>query len=227
MNATSADSVGRLVTIVDDFLDAADLASLQEAVRRLEVYPPPPAEYPGLVWRPGDVPPLLSREIHHSTDPQSSQAFRPLARQLAAARIEGRQLMDFSIRLQVGRRGTSLGAHHDGNDPDSGGFAFYLSDQWDPHWGGLLLAFDPATFVPQPGQYSLLDAAEQHRRLNDTGVNYALTPRRNRLVLLRHPVRHMVTERSPAAGDHLRLACTGYFRWQPAIAAQGVVPHRP
>lgn len=200
------------VTIIDDFLDEADCTALAGAVAELTVYPPPPEEHAGLVWRPGDVPPLLSREVYHSTSPAADHVFHPLAAALRRARVAGRSLVEFSIRLQVGQRGTSLGAHDDGDDGASGGFSYYLNETWDPHWGGLLIAFESVELGPRPEPFSLAAMAQWHRGLNRTRFNHAITPRRNRLVLLWHPVRHMVTEILPAAGDHRRIVCTGYFR---------------
>jgi hypothetical protein len=205
------------VTIIDDFLDEASCAALARAVGRLEVYRPPPEEYSGLVWRPGDVPPLLSRDIYRSAQPDANHVFHPLARALRRTSIAGREMIEFSIRLQVGRRGTTLGAHDDGDDRASGGFSFYLNETWDPHWGGLLIAFEPVDLGPRPEPFSLAAMAEWHRGLNRTRFNHAITPRRNRLVLLWHPVRHMVTEILPAAGEHQRIVCTGYFRARPAV----------
>jgi Rps23 Pro-64 3,4-dihydroxylase Tpa1-like proline 4-hydroxylase len=162
------------------------------------------------------VPPLLSRDLYRSTEPDAGHVFHPLASALSRARIAGRKIIEFSIRLQVGRCGTSLGAHDDGDDCASGGFSFYLNETWDPHWGGLLIAFEPVDLGPRPEPFSLAAMAKWHRGLDRTRFNHAIMPRRNRLVLLWHPIRHMVTQILPTAGDHRRIACTGYVRTLPA-----------
>lgn len=200
-----------LVTVCDDFLEESAFVELVASIKRASVYPPGYDEYPGLVWRLGDTPPMLSKEIYQSTRADNPGTFAPLATRLKGHEFASLRIREFSIRLQVAPVGSCLSMHYDGNDPDSGGFAFYLNDTWDPHWGGLLIAFDPGTFVEQKG-FTLLRAQEQRDALNDTVLNLAITPRRNRLVLLRNPVRHMVTQVLPGAGDRSRIACTGYYR---------------
>jgi Rps23 Pro-64 3,4-dihydroxylase Tpa1-like proline 4-hydroxylase len=110
--------------------------------------------------------------------------------------------------------GSALGCHFDGNSAASGGYIFYLCEEWDPHWGGLLVAFEAEPFGAAP-RFALLDPARERRELAATRLNAAVVPRRNRLVLLRHPVRHLVTQILPPAGDRVRLAIVGYFDGRP------------
>jgi Rps23 Pro-64 3,4-dihydroxylase Tpa1-like proline 4-hydroxylase len=64
-----------------------------------------------------------------------------------------------------------------------------------PHWGGVLICFDPAS---------------------EGIAHVAILPKRNRLVLLRNPIRHLVTPVAAEAGAHRRLACAGYYRASPS-----------
>jgi len=212
---TGATALDGLVRIIDDFLPEEALARLEGSVRGLHVYPPQPDEYPGLVWRLGDVPPCVSAETYDTRHPAPGSPFEPLIDCLTGLNLNfeslGLRVEACSARLQVMRYGQCLSVHYDGNDGLSGGYTFYLSDTWDPHWGGILIAFDPATFSPQK-DFTLLDAGAERSRLCATAVNYAVVPRRNRLVMLRNPVRHMVTPVLQGAGDRVRMACTGYFR---------------
>ncbi|PYV81289.1 MAG: hypothetical protein DMG05_30225 [Acidobacteria bacterium] len=116
----------------------------------------------------------------------------------------------FSVRLQVARIGMGLSCHYDGNDPYSGGYTFYLSDEWDPHWGGMLIAFNESTsgFTPPGGEFTLLDTEKERDIFSQTVINSAIIPKANRLVLLRNPIRHMVTPVLPSAGDRVRIGST-------------------
>jgi Rps23 Pro-64 3,4-dihydroxylase Tpa1-like proline 4-hydroxylase len=209
------------IAVVDNFLPSDAFERLKRSLTQIEIYPPGLEEFPGLVWRLGDTPPYISRYVHDRKREDANSPFVELASALSNLTLEvsGEQLSlsGFSSRLQVARAGMGLSCHYDGNDRYSGGYTFYLSEEWDPHWGGLLIAFDesPAGFVPSSGRFSLLDTDKERRIFEGTMLNCAVIPKPNRLVLLRNPIRHMVTPVLPSAGDRVRMACTGYFVCKP------------
>ncbi|HEV2718644.1 MAG TPA: 2OG-Fe(II) oxygenase [Thermoanaerobaculia bacterium] len=97
-----------------------------------------------------------------------------------------------SIRPHIHPSGSSLSLHHDGRDYRyTGSGTFYIHREWNFHWGGHLLVFDPGK--------------------RDAGVALCVLPKPNRLVFLNHDVEHMVTRVDPRAGDRPRVALTALF----------------
>ena len=200
------------IAVIDNFLSAETFQCLKRSVT--EIYPPGPEEFPGLVWRLGDTPAYVSRYVHDSKREDPDSPFLELAKPLAGTELkvggEWLRVKVFSVRLQVARIGMGLSCHYDGNDPYSGGYTFYLSDEWDPHWGGMLIAFNESTsgFTPPGGEFTLLDTDKERDIFSQTVINSAIIPKANRLVLLRNPIRHMVTPVLPSAGDRVRIGST-------------------
>ena len=74
-------------------------------------------------------------------------------------------------------------------------------------------------FTPRGGEFTLLDTDKERDIFSQTVINSAIIPKANRLVLLRNPIRHMVTPVLPSAGDRVRIACTGHFVCEAARGA--------
>jgi hypothetical protein len=212
------------VAIIDGFLGREASGALRDGLVREPLSIPLNAAAAGLVWHLGDRPPLIGDRcdevVPGAALPHSP--FAPLAQALAdrIVRFHGRciRIRRFSMRMHAMLPGASIGVHHDGNDAASGGYVYYLSEDWDPHWGGLLVAFDPGPFERAPA-FSLLDVARERPQVAATRFNTAVVPVADRLVVLRNPVRHMVTPVTPAAGDRPRLTIVGYFVGEPVQAS--------
>lgn len=211
------------VTVVDSLLGPEACAALRNLSVREPLSSPINAAAAGLVWHLGDRPPLVSDRCDEVVAGEGlpHSPFAPLAQALAdrIVHFSGQciRIRRFSMRMHAMLPGASIGVHHDGNNAASGGYVYYLTEEWDPHWGGLLVAFDPGPFCT-PSAFSILDVARERPRFSATRLNAAVVPASDRLVVLRNPVRHLVTPVTPAAGDRTRLAIVGYFVGEPAEA---------
>jgi hypothetical protein len=90
-------------------------------------------------------------------------------------------------------QGTGLDWHSDA-DHYSGAFTLYAHKEWQPPWGGELLL---STDLVSPDRWQ------------ECGT--FVTPRPNRLVLLRAGTLHKVHRVTPRAGDRTRYAVSGFF----------------
>jgi len=83
---------------------------------------------------------------------------------------------------------------HTDSGPYSGAFVFYAHDEWDKNWGGQFLFGD-----------------EQRSKDDAPHEGHFLTPRPNRLVVIKGGTPHMVANVSEVAGARSRLSLAGFF----------------
>jgi hypothetical protein len=128
----------------------------------------------------------------------------------------------FSISSFIYPAHTGLSLHKDGRQIYSGAYTFFLSPYWDIHWGGLLIVLDPATRLADEqikvfGQTNAsfanvwLDRERENPHVYTPGLGQVVLPKRNRMVFINPDCLHMVTHVNEHAGDHVRMALSGFF----------------
>ena len=132
----------------------------------------------------------------------------------------------FSISSFIYPAHTGLSLHKDGRQIYSGAYTFFLSPFWDIHWGGLLIVLDPATKLADEqikvhGQATAsfanvwLDRDRENPHVYTPGLGHVVLPKRNRMVFINPDCLHMVTHVNEHAGDHVRMALSGFFHAKP------------
>jgi hypothetical protein len=122
----------------------------------------------------------------------------------------------FSLTSWVYPQGTGLSLHHDGTAGYTGAYAFFLTPDWDPHWGGLLLVFEGAANVGLGGSRAKrlrkwIEGAEERAALLNPGLARCVLPVANRVVFIHPEAHHLVTVVNAAAGDRARMSVAGFF----------------
>lgn len=122
----------------------------------------------------------------------------------------------FSLTSWLYPRGTGLSLHHDGTAGYTGAYAFFLTPEWDLHWGGLLLVFEGAANagIGRSRAERLrkwMDGAAERAALLDPGMARCVLPVANRIVFLHPEAHHAVTAINTSAGDRARLSVAGFF----------------
>ncbi|MBI2255357.1 MAG: 2OG-Fe(II) oxygenase [Proteobacteria bacterium] len=139
---------------------------------------------------------------------------------------QGRDWQAFSISSFIYPAHTGLSLHKDGRQIYSGAYTFFLSPYWDIHWGGLLIVLDPATQLGNEeikvhGQNTAsfanvwLDRERENPHVYTPGLGQVVLPKRNRMVFINPDCLHMVTHVNEHAGDHVRMALSGFFHAKP------------
>ena len=132
----------------------------------------------------------------------------------------------FSISSFIYPAHTGLSLHKDGRQIYSGAYTFFLSPYWDIHWGGMLIVLDPATQLADEqikvhGQASAsfanvwLDRERENPHVYTPGLGQVVLPKRNRMVFINPDCLHMITHVNEHAGDHVRMALSGFFHAKP------------
>ena len=106
--------------------------------------------------------------------------------------------------------GSALSPHRDDRDY-AGSFTFFVHAQWSPLWGGELFVMSAGKRPqgpPEEGRVPWLSGDVEHE---GTGIDHAVLPRPNRLVLLGPDQLHRVGRVDPNAGNHPRLSVAGFF----------------
>ena len=147
-------------------------------------------------------------------------ALRPLARELARSLLAGKARRMVSLTPWIYPAGTGLGLHRD-DRAFEGSYAYYLTREWDVHWGGLLGAVEEDPARPAPDR-AILDAAGERSSVARTGRGEWVAPVWNRLVIIAPQVRHFISSVDPAAGDRGRISIAGFVhrRMPPGGAAR-------
>jgi hypothetical protein len=113
--------------------------------------------------------------------------------------------------------GAGLGLHRD-DRRYRGAYSYYLTPEWDVHWGGLLLAVadSPAAILPER---AVFDARQERESVAEVGRGSWVLPAWDRLVVIPSHVRHSVTPVDAAAGDRPRISIAGFIhkRSQPGV----------
>lgn len=128
----------------------------------------------------------------------------------------------FSITSWIYPHNTGLSLHDDGSGIYTGAYVYFLSPEWKPHWGGLLIMLDEEankaiqqhkkeTDAYQLQRKKWLHITEHDRIAMEAGPAHCIFPKRNRMVYIANDAYHMVTQVTPSAGDHARISLAGFF----------------
>jgi hypothetical protein len=127
----------------------------------------------------------------------------------------------FSASSFLYPRGTGLSMHHDGNNVYSGAYTYFVSPVWNIHWGGLLMVFDKRMIIPQHyvdlhGVGNVwkpiwIDQEYEMALSFEPGIATCILPLPNRMVFIEPTAYHMITTVTASAGDHVRMAWSGFF----------------
>lgn len=127
-------------------------------------------------------------------------------------------------------RGSSLYWHRDTPAVVTGSCTYYAHPEWNCQWGGELFIAHPdaARSIPEDHGPSMitpqevmgrgmvqlsghLDNREVNEKLMETGMGYYVSPKPNRLVIMKTGNPHMITKVQAAAGDHVRASVTMFL----------------
>lgn len=190
------------------------------------------------VWRIEDASVLRGADLYYAT-PGFDAKRRPVyplhslydrfidATRSAAAQLtaligtEGKDWQYFSVTPFVYPKGSSLSMHSDGAGVYSGAYTFYMTPQWNLHWGGALLVLAPETRVEHPwlqgkshSNAFYLDSTSEAQIDLYPSMGRFILPRPNRMVFIHPAAYHMVTPVTPQAGDRVRMSVAGFFHKQ-------------
>jgi hypothetical protein len=147
---------------------------------------------------------------------------------LAADRFEplvgeqGRAWSLFTSRAFLYRAHTGLGWHTD-STVFTGAFSYYAHQEWNSCWGGeLFIASTPPGWATRHVTDSPLDNHGESAQLLELGFGQYVSPKPNRLVVLKAGVPHRITPVLAAAGAHVRCSIAGFFvsRDAPALGPE-------
>ena len=113
--------------------------------------------------------------------------------------------------------GTRLGWHNDAGNGRTGEFILYLHEEWRPSWGGELVILDALT----PLEMAQIPLDKRYLAVEDVvaaspGPLVAITPKPNRLVMVRAGTCHYINRVDSAAGQARRRSMTGFASRPPA-----------
>jgi 2OG-Fe(II) oxygenase superfamily len=152
-------------------------------------------------------------------------ALAPLTRKLIELRLRDRPAQRVSLTPWLYPAGTALGLHRDDRDFD-GAFVYYLTREWDVHWGGLLGCVTEVNDRPLPAR-AILDPANERSSVAQSGYGRWIAPAWNRLVLIEPNTRHFISRVDAAAGDRVRITIAGFFHNATQRARIKRVPGKP
>jgi Rps23 Pro-64 3,4-dihydroxylase Tpa1-like proline 4-hydroxylase len=226
------------VLVLDDFLPKEEFDALR-AYLQLEDYDWIRSNDWDRVWRITDGDSLKGPEIyshdlglnkHHYPSGSGMDMF--LERILKAKEIFAPWVGVFSKEWRAVTaqpflfpQGTRLSWHGDPPDLITGGYVFYVHDQWNIQWGGELFIEEEAAsedMAPTSSEEKAriqqlmlrqsMDNSYLNEVLSDPGMGRFFMPIPNRVILFTAGTRHMVNRVDPNAGDTARHTISGSFR---------------
>ena len=187
--------------VVDDLLLPSEFKLVHGLLKKAKLVRPAVEPHES-VWSVGGVLPYALQSGHHPApverrDTRENAALRLFSDRLSArlpgfSSVVGEQGGDwrtYTLTLYAYPQGAELNWHRD-EGRYTGAFTFYLHERWEAYWGGELL-------VEESG--------------SPLGGGLFLPPTPNRLVLIKGGTPHKIAAVSSRAGDHLRIAITGFF----------------
>ena len=135
----------------------------------------------------------------------------------------------FFSRIYLYPRDAGLSWHIDGKYDISGAYVFYAHPKWKASWGAELQVnsvISPGLEYPSRNTgYGLakqvgfhLDSGPIDDVLSEPGFGYFISPKPNRLVLIRNKLLHQIKKVEKSAGSHIRCSVTGFFMSNKKIA---------
>ncbi|PEQ11328.1 hypothetical protein B2G71_17340 [Novosphingobium sp. PC22D] len=166
------------------------------------------------VWRLTEKPalqgPTWTADAHgNGVNTELPEPLQPLAREIARAMLDPRSnAWIVSLTPWIYPVASGLGLHRDDTLYD-GAYTYYLTREWDVHWGGLLLLVPDDPDSP-PVRRAVFEPEEERRSVAQIGHGSWILPSFDRLVTIPPHVRHAITRVEPAAGDRVRLSVAGF-----------------
>ncbi len=134
----------------------------------------------------------------------------------------------FSAMPTLYQAGQGLVWHRDSED-NVGSWIYYAHPDWNIEWGGELLLADARDLPREYGVYfhrlratrdlpapppwqSHLDNEDANNLLMARGFGSFVTPKPNRLVVIKGGTAHAIAKITPAAGRHVRASIGGFFK---------------
>jgi hypothetical protein len=200
----------RAYAVVDDFLPPREHQNLWEAFQAAGLSPSGAFDW-NRVYRlmDGEIPVTSvfaarppSLRDGTAGDTAGPAALRVFSEKLltlaagAAAPVAIDPWTGFSQSLWIYRPGEGLEWHSDTGW--LGAYIYYMHPVWRPSWGGELLVADG-------------DCKQAAQAASRAGDGVSITPRPNRLVLLRGGTFHCIRNVERAAGEAFRASVSGFF----------------
>ncbi len=220
--------------VFDDFLappDAAHIWQWLQAQRYKSVH----ANGWDEVWRLHDGEPLGSVVVHSAPSPHtgagaespwgapahvyptnthidrlieevslSGKALEPLVGE------QGRDWTIFTARAFIYPKETGLSWHTD-HGVLSGAFSYYAHPVWNSRWGGEVLVAAIPEGASVYGSGSAFDDRSLNEVLQRIGAGQYVSPKPNRLVVIKGGTPHRINPVHPAAGAQVRCSVSGFF----------------
>ncbi len=167
------------------------------------------------VWRLGDGEPLrgptwtIGEDGRPGREDNLPPALRPLADALRRLVLQGAGDCKLSLTPWIYRPGTALGLHRD-DRAFNGSYVFFLTREWDVHWGGLLHCLADGSAESAPAR-AVFDMTAERRSVSETGHGAWIAPAWNRLVVIAPRVRHFISRIDANAGDRARVTIAGFL----------------
>lgn len=204
-------------TVVDDLLSPADFQNLWRSVQALK-YDFPAAEWMRL-WPLSDPQPVMSGPFNWSLRPcgygldHYIEQFKACIESDRSCLSNIKDWSDIAFRVFLHARGSRMVAHAD-TPKYVGAGVFYVHPDWRPNWGGEIcfpsMAPDTDYSRTSVGGDSLTNGV-----INDAIQMRALgsyvSPKPNRLVLIRGGVVHYTNRVDVDAGAALRCSITSFL----------------
>jgi hypothetical protein len=213
VNSQGPQSDSEQLIVHDDFLDEAAAREIFAWLDSL-VYKSVHSEGWKPVWRLTDASvlrgPTWSVGFDGSPGPEGELPLplQALGHRIAQLVLEAGTQWMVSMTPWIYPVGSGLGLHRD-DRRYRGAFSYYLTPEWDIHWGGLLLALanGPAAAMPKR---AVFDPGRERRFVGKVGRGSWVLPAWNRLVVIPPDVHHSVTRVDTAAGDRSRISIAGF-----------------
>lgn len=208
---------GARFIVVDDFLDQETFAAAQDMVARAKF-----TRVDSVIDPDEDGFAFRSKGVHFRDDVSGvgvggrPKVYEELVRKTHQERdFYGEWLVDWNrigFTFWKYPAGSRLGWHNDAGNGRQGEFILFLHDRWRPSWGGELMLLDVAPeALPRDAGVSDEPVARMEALLAGCPVSpVAITPRPNRLVLVKADTVHQIHRVDPTAGASLRCTLTGF-----------------
>ncbi|SCK13805.1 2OG-Fe(II) oxygenase [Streptomyces sp. WMMB 322] len=211
---------GERFRVIDDFLEAPDLAQIRNLMADQDFQ-----ETPSVVYPESDGSAFRSRGavLRHDMESESAQggtvelprAYGRVVRELHSHSdmfgVPGEDWSIVGFSFWKYSAGSRLGWHNDVAAGRRGEFVFFLHDEWKASWAGelLLLDTDPGAIEIDESGMSPLEIVEAKVSVAPPCLT-AIVPKPNRLVLVEEGTIHCIQRVDRTAGRAVRRTMTGF-----------------
>ncbi|MGK5049767.1 hypothetical protein ACQ4WP_28325 [Janthinobacterium sp. GB4P2] len=204
-------------TVIDDFLASDEFSELWGGIEKIK-YDFPTSEWMRL-WPLTDPQPVMSgpflwsrRPCGYGVDDYIDQ-FRSCIANTENWFADVPAWCDIAFRVFLHGRGSRMVAHSDAPKYTGAG-VFYAHQKWDANWGGELcfpeVDLDTNFCVREAGGESISNT-RLNEMLEKMGTGIYVSPKPNRLVLIRGGTLHYTNRVDADAGSNLRCTLTSFL----------------